>query len=39
MRRFWVLFKTELKLALRSPDAILFSLTIPVVVGTSSDLG
>jgi ABC-2 type transport system permease protein len=32
MRRFWVLFKTELKLALRSPDAILFSLAMPVVV-------
>src|SRR6056297_2038602 len=32
MRRFWVLFKTELKLALRSPDAILFSLTMPVVI-------
>lgn len=32
MKRFWTLFRTELKLALRSPDAILFSLTMPVVV-------
>lgn len=32
MRRFWMLLKTELKLALRSPDAILFSLAMPVVV-------
>jgi ABC-2 type transport system permease protein len=32
MRRFWILLKTELKLALRSPDAILFSLAMPVVV-------
>lgn len=32
MRRFWILFRTELKLALRSPDAILFSLAMPVVV-------
>lgn len=32
MKRFWILFKTELKLALRSPDVILFSLVMPVVV-------
>jgi len=32
MKRFWTLFKTELKLALRSPDAILFSITMPVIV-------
>ena len=32
MKRFWILFKTELKLALRSPDAILFSLTMPVII-------
>ncbi len=32
MKRFWILFRTELKLALRSPDAILFSLAMPVVV-------
>lgn len=32
MKRFYILLHTELKLALRSPDAILFSLTMPVVI-------
>ena len=32
MKRFRILFTTELKLSLRSPDAILFSLLMPVLV-------
>lgn len=32
VKRFGILLKTELRLSLRSPDAILFSLLMPVVI-------